>query len=185
MNKIALVILGMVVAGIATFAYTSQDDPLGGTLTPDNPARVPDHAVYAHMFRQVAAFKEKADEIEGQGGDARYLREHFKREANLNDAEAIALEAVALQADLEIKAIDLRARAVLAAYKAQYPNGRVPHQQSPAPPPPMLRQMTLERNALILSKREELRTAFGEQAFQRFDGFVSSRIAPNISALAN
>ena len=56
---------------------------------------VPDNVVYGIMFRQIAAFNAKADEVESQGGDGRSLRRHFARIAGLNDAESQLLDRIA------------------------------------------------------------------------------------------
>ena len=73
-----------------------------------------------------------------------------------------------------------RAKPLIAAYKAQYPGGQVPHGQIPGPPPAELRKLSEERDASVLRARDRLRARFGDDEFKRFDNFVKTKIAPNI-----
>ena len=181
-KKLMFFAIGVVLSGIAALVFSSQLNSNVRTSAQNSSPKVPDEVVYRHLFRHVAAFKSKAEETEREGKDARHFRGFFKHKANLSDNEAQTLEQIASQCAAEIKAIDERAKPYIEAYKAQYPNGRVPHGQTPAPPPDELRQMTRERNELVLHKRDELRAAFGEEAFGRFQAFVKNKIAPNVNA---
>jgi hypothetical protein len=171
--------------GVTALVFSSQLNSNVRTSAQNNLPEVPDHIVYRHLFRHAAALKAKADETERQGRDAAHLRGFFKRKANLSDEQARMLEQIAAQCALEIKAIDERAKPIIQAYKAQYPNGQVPQGQTPSPPPAELGQMTKERNSLVLRKRDELRAAFGENEFKRFQEFVKKKIAPNVNQVSS
>jgi len=183
-KKLAIFVIGAVLLSITAFAFSSQVNSIAQSSAQNNAPEVPDSVVYRHLFRHVAAFKAKADELERQGKDAKHLHGFFKRKADLSDEQARMLEQIASQCALEIKAIDERAKPIIEAYKAQYPNGQVPHGQQPAPPPAELQQMTKERNDLTLRKRDELRAAFGEEAFGRFHEFVKNKVAPNVNQVS-
>jgi len=182
-KKLTIFVVGIVIIGFTVFAFSGQIN-FTVTSSAQNPMlEVPDNIAYHHLFRHVAAFKTRADELERQGRNAAGFRSFFKRKANLNDGEAQILEQIATQCALEIKAIDERAKPIIQAYRAQYPNGQVPHNQLPAAPPAELRQMTGERNELVLRKRDEMRAAFGEESFRRFQEFVKNKIARNVNPI--
>ncbi len=178
-KKLAILVVGIVVFGIVALAFSNQMNSTAVSSAQTNSPEIPDSVVYRHLFRHVAAFKAKADELERQGKEAKNFRGFFKHKADLSDYQAQMLEQIAVQCALEIKLIDERAKPIIEAYKAQYPNGQVPHGQKPAPPPAELRQLTQERNELVLRKRDELRAVFGEEAFGRFQQFVKNKIESN------
>lgn len=181
-KKLMIFAIGVVLVGIAAFAFSGQMNFPVRSSAQNNSPEVPDTVVYRHLFRQ-AAFNARAGELERQGKDAAHFHNFFKHKADLSDEQARMLDEIALRCALEIKAIDERAKPIIEAYKAQYPNGQVPHGQQPLPPPAELGQMTKERNELVLRKRDELRAAFGEEAFGRFQGFVKNKIAPNVNSV--
>lgn len=139
-------------------------------------AEVPEHVLYRHLFHHVIALKKKSEDAERDGKDASQFRTHFKRQAGLNDSEVTLLNDIARQYDEQEKALDARARPIIDAYRAQYPGGQVPHGQTPAPPPPELRSLSQQRDALALQSKDQLRSAFGTD-FARFDKFVKTRVA--------
>jgi len=118
--------------------------------------------------------KNKAEEAEKNGEDATHLRTHFQRQAKLNDGQVAILEQAAVEYDLGEKLLDVRAQPIIAAYKTQFSNGQVLNHQ-PVAPPAELRSLSLERDALALRGKDQLRTAFGPD-FARFDSFVKTRI---------
>lgn len=180
-KKLTVLLIGVVLLGVIAFSFNRQINSAAPVSAENKSPEVPDEVVYRHLFRHAAAFKAKSDELERQGKDAEHLKGFFKHKASLSDDEAQTFERIAVQCALEIKLIDERAKPIIEAYKAQYPNGQVPHGQPPAAPPAALRQMTKERNDLVLRKRDELRAAFGENEFGRFQDFVKSKIAPNVN----
>ena len=183
-KKSIIFVISVVLIGIAALVFGSQLNPNVQILAQNNPPEVPDEIVYRHLFRHAAALKAKADEAEREGREAGHFRRFFKHKANLSDDEAQALDRIASECAAEIKAIDERAKPIIEAYKAQYPNGQVPHGQRPLPPPVELRQLTKERNELVLRKRDELRAAFGENEFRRFQEFVKNKVAHNVNPVS-
>lgn len=183
-KKLTVLVIGVVLLAITVFSFSSQINPVVPVSAENNSPEVPDNVVYRHLFRHAATLKAKADELERQGKDAKNLRGFFKRKADLSDEQAQSFNEISSQCVLETKAIDERAKPIIQAYKAQYPNGQVPHGQLPQAPPAELQQMTKERNELVLRKRDELRAAFGENEFKRFQEFVKNKIAPNVSSVS-
>ncbi len=66
---------------------------------------------------------------------------------------------------------------VIETFSAQYPNRVAPKGQKLPEPPPELKVMQAERNAIVLRGRDRLRAALGEQEFARFHDFVLRRFA--------
>ncbi|MBA2335286.1 MAG: hypothetical protein H0V90_10155 [Blastocatellia bacterium] len=126
-KKLTIFVVSIVIIGFTVFAFSGQINFPVTSSAQSNSPEVPDNIAYHHLFRHVAAFKTRADELERQGRNAAGFRGFFKRKANLSDGEALILEQLAMQCALEIKAIDERAKPIILAYRAQYPNGQVPH----------------------------------------------------------
>jgi hypothetical protein len=185
-NKRLVVTLGLIVVlgvglGLSRQQSTGQSKDQSAQ---HKPAEVPDHVVYRHLFHHLVALKKKAEDAEKNGEDATQYRTHFKRKAELSDYQASILDDTAAEYDQQEKLLEARAKPLLDAYKAQYPDGKVPHGQRPAPPPAELRALSEERDALVLRMKERLRTVFGEGEFNRFDNFVKTRVAPNVQQLS-
>lgn len=182
--KFTIFVIAFVLIAIVALAFSSQLNSAVQTSAQNNSPEVPDAVVYRNLFRHAAALKAKADDLVRQGKDAEHLRGFFKRKADLSDEQAQAFNEISSQCALEIKVIDERAKPIIQVYKAQYPNGQVPHGQLPQAPPAELQQLTNERNELVLRKRDELRAVFGENEFKRFQEFVKTKIAPNVNSVS-
>ena len=180
-----LAVLTTATMAIAVFSFTRVTQPAAQSSTQASSQSVqpdiPDQVAYRHLFRYVAKLKKQAEELEAHGKDASSYRTHFKRAANLSEYHARALDDIATQYLSEVQAVDTRARQVIESYRAQYPNGKVPHGEHPAPPPTELKQLREERDATTLRYRDSLRSTFGDEEFNNFhNGFVKKRIVPNI-----
>jgi hypothetical protein len=170
---------------ISVLAFTRVTRPYAQGSTPALPQSsqpdVPDEIAYRHLFRYVGKFKKEADELEAHGKDETSYRTHFKRAANLSDYHARALDDIATQYLSEVQVVDARARQVIESYRAQYPGGKVPKGETPAPPPSELKQLREQRDAITLRYRDGLHSTFGENEFNNFNSeFVKKRIAPNV-----
>lgn len=169
----ATCLLGLLVGAMI---LVKQQSRAQAPAPPRPQAQIQDHVLYRHLFHHVLALKKKADDAEKDKKDATQFRTHFKRQADLDDAQVRVLDLVAAQYDQQEKLLDARAKFIIDAYKAQYPGGQVPHGQIPQPPPVELRRLSEQRDALALQSRDQLRTAFGNN-FERFDKFVKTRVA--------
>jgi len=184
-----LAVLITAAMAIAVFSFTRITQPAAQSskqgsqqssqqsVEPD----VPDEIAYRHLFRYVGKVKKEAEELEGRGKDATSYRTHFKRAANLSEYHARALDNIATQYLSEVQVVDARARQVIESYRAQYPGGKVPKGETPAPPPSELKQLREQRDAITLRYRDSLHSTFGEDEYTNFNSkFVKKRIAPNI-----
>lgn len=180
-KKRILMALCLLVSAFGLISWGTEGRPGRPAQEPaaqEQSPEVPDEVSYHQLFGQMAVFKKKAKELERQGKDGSTLKTYFKRKAELDDADARVLDDIAAQCDVELQRQDAKARAVIDAFKAQYPGGRVPHGEQPKPPPAELRAMSEERDAIVLRYRDLLRASLGEEAFARFHNFVKRRIVP-------
>jgi hypothetical protein len=123
----------------------------------------------------------EADEMQHQGKDTIPLRSFFQRKANLNEFQARILDTVADECVRQLDVQDARAQLIINDFRKRFPPGKLPPGVKLPPPPPELTQMQEERDAMILRARDRLRVALGEAEFQRFEGFVTSRVASGIT----
>lgn len=184
-----LAVLTTATIAIAVFSFTRVTQPAAQSsrqgVQPASPQsvqpEVPDEIAYRHLFRYVGKLKKEAEELESRSKDATSYRTHFKRAANLSEYHARTLDNIATQYLSEVQVIDARARQVIESYRAQHPGGKVPKGETPAPPPSELKQLREQRDAITLRYRDSLRSTFGEDEFNNFNGeFVKKRLAPNI-----
>lgn len=146
--------------------------------------RIPDYVTYKHLFRHVVAFKREGEAEAHKGGDGSPFINYFKRKAELSEQQAQTLNAIASECDDEVKQLDARARQLIDAHRARYPEGRVPHGETPLPPTAEIRSMQSERQAIVLRARDRLRQAFGDGEFTRFDSFVKRQVTKSITPLS-
>lgn len=135
--------------------------------------RPPVHISYLFLFQHTASFRKLAT----QSGKPKAINPMLRREANLNDKQSQAVDEIAAATLQEVEQQDARARAVIEAFRAQFPGGVTPKDKRLPAPPPELRAMQEERDAIILRGRDRLRSELGEPAFSSFDEFVARRFA--------
>jgi hypothetical protein len=143
----------------------------------------PDYAVYNFLFHKVVRLREKTRELQAQGRPAQKPYFPLQAEAGLNEGQATALEAIAFACQQQVAQQDEKAKAIINAFQSQFPEGKVPEGGAP-PPPPELKTMWEERNAMILRARDQLRAAFGDEAFARFDNYAKFHYGTNTSPVA-
>ena len=163
-------------------AVTPQAAPQNGRQAKEAGKRIPEHVAYRQLFRHVVFLKQRAQEVERRGEDARSLRAFYQQRAGIDDRQAALLERIAAESEREVAQQDARARAVIDDFRADFPGGQIPQGQRLPPPPAELKALQEERNNLILRARERLRAALGEQEFARFDDYVQNSVAPGVSA---
>jgi hypothetical protein len=138
---------------------------------------IPQFAVYRQLFRHFVFLKEKAAEKEGRGEDGSSLRSFYKRKANFDEKQALALDQVATETDAAVTKLDEKAKKIIDKIRAKYSEGKLPKGEQPPPLPEELKVMQKQRTELILHGRDRLRESLGEQEFQRFDEYVQQNIA--------
>jgi hypothetical protein len=157
---------------------SSQPDDPSPIATPEN--NVPEYVVYWHLFHHNNFLRQKATEMEAQGQDGSSLRDFYKREAGLDDAQASAFDQIAAACDANVAAVDAQAKHVIDEYRSQFTGGPL-REGDPIPPPPEeLGMLQEQRNRTILDARDQLELALGTTAFESFQTFVTENVAPQI-----
>jgi hypothetical protein len=145
---------------------------------PQEESTVEDSVVYGFLFHRVARLKQKTEELRMQRRISQKPYFAVQKEASLTDDQALALDAIAESCRQQVMAQDQKAGKIISAFQSNFPGGKVPAAGSP-PPPPELKVMWAERNAIILRSRDQLRIALGSEAFSNFDKYVKYRYGTN------
>ena len=131
-------------------------------------AEVPDHATYDFFFRNIVRLRLKTSELQAAGKIAHKPYFPIQKDIGLTEEQAATVEQIAFDARQAVAAQDERAKAIITAFQARFPGGKVPEGGSP-PPPPELKAMWKEREAIILRARDRIRASVGEEKFARVD----------------
>lgn len=110
------------------------------------------------------------------GGDS--LRTYVQLRARLNSEEARLLDEIASTCVQQVSQQDHEALAVIEKFRAQFPDGRVPKGIKLPPPPPELKAMQQQRDAIILGARDRVRSVLGDIGFNKVNTFIEKYISP-------
>ena len=146
---------------------------------------VPEHVIYGQIFRHIKELRKTAEEEERQGRDGAHLRTLYQRMAQLSPPQAAALDEIATETNAQLDELTNRAQQIIREIRGQHPEGRLAPGEQPPVPPAELQQLSAQRRELLLQAREQLRTAYGEEEFQRFSQFVQQRVRPGIRRIDN
>ena len=153
------------------FAMTSFGRAQEINLPKDVQARqssLPDTVLYGVLFRQAAAFKEKADELDRVGMDSSPFRKHLAHKLNLSATQVILLDEAALQYTLQVKPIE----AEIAESAARFHEANRVAVKGHLPPlPPEAASLIARRESAIASVRDRFHTLLGDQEFARVENY--------------
>lgn len=139
---------------------------------------IPEHVTYDVLFRQIAAFKKKADDADRQGrGDGDVLRKLVYQQAELSDADAEKVDKIQSQYMTRVSEIDKKARKVIEQSRLGNPNGKLEVGAQLPEPPKELKALQAQRNNLTLQARAQVGATLGEEKFKHFGEFVKEHIA--------
>jgi hypothetical protein len=181
-HKRIIICFSIVVAIAAGVTFKFQKSQGRAKEAPQQPAAIPEFEVYRMLFHHHVSMKKKADELEKQGKDAKFLREFYKREAKLTDDQASAFDEIATKCEEEIAKQDAKAQAIIDKALAKNGNGKLAKGAQPPETPPELRTLWDERNAIIMKHRYGLEAAFGGNEFKRFADYVNRDVVPHMVA---
>jgi hypothetical protein len=162
--------------------YSALPRTQEASLFPQPQASIPEHVAYSFLFNRLIMVKQKVTKSTNPTATGLIVRTSIEQEAGLEDAQIRALDSIAFSCMQQVREQDERAGRVIAAFRARYPQRRIPPGESLPPPPAELRFMQVERNAIILRAQSQLREAIGEQAFNRLNDVVRRRIVGNIQS---
>lgn len=177
------IVIGLCVAAVvaAGVAFNSQNPQGRQGQAPSQAQAIPDYEVYRMLFHHHVTMKRQADELEKQGKDGTFLREFYQRQAKLSDEQARAFDEIASRCEGQVAEQDAKAKAIVDADLARNGGGKLANGARPPEPPPELRALWDERNAIILRAKDALQSAFGDTEFARFEGFVKRDVVPHLS----
>lgn len=202
MSKKILAVICLITVSLGTLALASQRptnmqqqagerSPVGdtpgqarvtpGTRQAPGPAAAPEHIVYRQFFHHLVQLKERAQTLERQGKSGKALRSYYKDKAGLNDDQSRLLNEIAADCEREVAQMDAKAKKIIDALKARFPDGKVPAGQQLPPPPPALKKMQEQRDMIILRARHRLSEAMGSQGFQQLNDFIKLNVAPKVT----
>ena len=151
----------------------SQDQP---GLAPQTP-EIPKHIVYGLLFREAAAFRQKAKELKDHGKDASSVEGFHAKRAKLRDDQAEVFERIASECQRKVDEIEEQAKKIIEKDRAQHPGGKLKPGESLPEPPKQLQELENHRRAVIMKGRDDLRAAMGDSEFQRFEEFEERDVA--------
>lgn len=154
----------------------SQQDPL--------PANAPEHIVYGQFFRHLISLKKQAKDNELKSKKASKLRTHYKDKIGLKDDQALILDQIAADCLREMDRTDEKAKKIIDAAHARFPNGQIPQGQQLPSPPIELKKLQRERDMSVLQSRRKLREKLGDYEFQLIDDYVKIKFAREIKPAA-
>lgn len=140
------------------------------STAPQQRTKLPEHVRYYFLFRHLSVIKE-TPAVAG-----------FQAKAGLNSGQLQALTSIAVNNERELKRLDEKAEAIIAAFHEQYPPGRLPSGVVPPALPQEINVLQQQREATIMRYREQLKRMFGESEFARFDAFVNDEIGGKTSS---
>lgn len=141
---------------------------------------VPPEVIYLFLFKEVAAFEEKANEAPGLGEDPEVYRTVYKRLANLTNAQSDFLKKTAAACLKELKFKDETARRIAERLRSDYQK-QSSQGLAPEVPPvsPELTKLQTQREAIILKYRDVLKAGM-EDGFSNLESYVENHITSNI-----
>ena len=127
-----------------------------------------DYIAYRHVFAHIyfgAHRKEKPHPEVNPAVD------FYKNSVPLSEAEASVLAKIALESETRILAIEEDAATIIKRFRERIAS-ELKSGRKPSAEPPELQTLQRQRVRTTLQCRDELRKAFGEPTFSRFDNFL-------------
>jgi hypothetical protein len=146
--------------------------------------------LYWHFLIVQNRLDAEAAALAAKGEDGSWLRDSNQKGLGFTDDEFAIVRAAAQRLEPELRALDMQAKAVRAAwrerYRAQFP---FPRGAPPPPAPPELHELQRQRKELIESEAAKLREELGPELAARMDDYLTRSVrnekAPQIHAAPN
>ena len=144
----------------------------------------PEHVPYLFLLEHVNRIRKQGDNLNRQGKDGSGFQRRLKNALDVNDQEFQSIDEIASHCESEVEQLDKKAAEIIAAFRQQYPPGRVPEGVIIPPPPAELLGLQEMRNSAILRARDRIRDVLGQDKFARFDENVKRHLAPGIKRIS-
>jgi hypothetical protein len=144
-----------------------SDNGQGAVAAP----QVPPYVIYRFFFLHLDDLDQVALQEEARGNSGEGWRSHEERAAQLNEEEGKILKQVAYDCNKALRDLDEKAKATIAASRAQDPNGKSVN----LPLPPELVSLQDEQIAIVNSSVDDLRVKLGADSFKKLDDYIQTR----------
>lgn len=136
--------------------------------------------LYWHMMMHQNHLDRSAAVREQQGKDGNWLRHYYQQKLGFTDSEFQPVRDTAQRLETELKQINDRVKAVVAADRASHP--RTLSNPADLPPPiPELAQLGQQHEAVLQNEMDKLRKALGPKHSAKLDAFLQKDFAPNVT----
>jgi len=125
-----------------------------------------DAIAYRTLFRRAVLYKKLADEADASHTPKPQLRRILATRYGLNDSDSATLLRLALAYQAEIAPIHQQITDAVRTFQARFPSGIIPR-GADSSPPPELRKLQDQEDAVTLRYRDLLRTSMREEDFQK------------------
>lgn len=136
-----------------------------------------DVAIYGHLFDHIALLRKQAEEASARGEDGSQISALYKNAAGLSEQQAVLLEQIALECKRNVEIQDGKAAQVIRKFRADTEKLKQKSHLPRLPAELGVLQEGLHR--IILQHRDQLHSAFGNEEFKRFDGFLKNNVRFN------
>lgn len=170
----------LVIVGLFSFTYRAQrlkpatteqkSSALTGNSSQSNTSASPsdEYIAYRHVFAHIYS-EAKAEEKSNQ--DVNAAIELYRNSVPLSENEAKVLAKIALETETKTLVTEKQAATIIKRFRARI-DAELKAGKKPSPNPPELQTLQEQRIKTTLQGRDELRNAFGDSTFSRFDKFL-------------
>jgi len=170
----------VVSVGLFSFTYRAQrlkpatteqkSSALTGNSSQSDTSASPsdEYIAYRHVFAHIYS-EAKAEEKSNQ--DVNAAIELYRNSVPLSENEAKVLAKIALETETKTLVTEKQAATIIKRFRARI-DAELKAGKKPSPNPPELQTLQEQRIKTTLQGRDELRNAFGDSTFSRFDKFL-------------
>jgi len=170
----------VVSVGLFSFTYHAQrlkpatteqkSSALTGNSSQSDTSASPsdEYIAYRHVFAHIYS-EAKAEEKSNQ--DVNAAIELYRNSVPLSENEAKVLAKIALETETKTLVTEKQAATIIKRFRARI-DAELKAGKKPSPNPPELQTLQEQRIKTTLQGRDELRNAFGDSTFSRFDKFL-------------
>lgn len=125
-------------------------------------------------FRRIQSMERFADRLDAEAGKGWWMRAQHKTQAQLSDAEDIAVKRIAKQCLSRLDSIDKSRDELVKLGTAELlvTQKRVPSQDA------RIRELSMERMQVIVDAIHEIRVALGDHRAADYDRYLRAKVAP-------
>jgi hypothetical protein len=148
---------------LSIFGSSALGQQAGNSVAPFDKV---DTNAYRTVFRQAVLYKKLADDADKSPKPKPELRRILATRYGFSDADGATLQRLALSYQAEISPIHQQVIVAIGKLQARFPSGTIPH-GTDASPPPELRFLQNQEDAVTLRYRDLLRTSMREEDYQK------------------